>query len=208
MGTGGTGACDLTAANPAYEIKAYSKCTGWGSTLQFAFTVYGVSWLAVHAAVHGAVHGPGRGRVWWGEAAMPACRACLWFQPLACANGAFRVLAPLAQNPHPLPSWFVCSWLLQDCSVQISPISDPSCADPTDGNTTYPYGALQQRAYITVDNTAGGEFVIRSLFDTTRDVTKCALPGATGACAAACGACPAGANRCAVGTTLPGHAHA
>ena len=35
---------------------------------------------------------------------------------------------------------------LQDCSIQISPITDPSCADPTD-DTPYPYGAIQMTAY-------------------------------------------------------------
>ena len=90
---GSSGACKLTSANPDYELKSYTSCTGWDSSeLQFAFTVNG------------------------------------------------------------------------DCSIQISPISDPSCADPTDKDP-YEYGAIQQRAYFMQDGTGG--FKIRSLFDTT-----------------------------------------
>jgi hypothetical protein len=60
-----------------------------------------------------------------------------------------------------------------DCSIQISPISDPTCAVPTHENETvsqattdmrYEYGAIQQRAYFMFDGTS---FKIRSLFDTT-----------------------------------------
>ena len=92
------GTCNLTEAD--YEIKSFTECKGWGSTLQFAFTVYG------------------------------------------------------------------------DCSIQISPISDPSCSIPTD-EVGHPYGAVQQRAYFYQDT--AGAWKIRSLFDTTRGVTKCVL---------------------------------
>jgi hypothetical protein len=89
------GTCNLTEAD--YEIKSFTKCEGWGSTLQFAFTVYG------------------------------------------------------------------------DCSIQISPISDPSCSDPSD-TTGHPYGAVQQRAYFFQDT--AGAWKIRSLFKKNGN-TKC-----------------------------------
>jgi len=57
-----------------------------------------------------------------------------------------------------------------DCSIQISPITDPDCADPT-SETGYPYGAIQMRGYYFEDPT-DGILKIRSLADTTRDVTK------------------------------------
>ena len=56
-----------------------------------------------------------------------------------------------------------------DCSIQISPISDPTCSDPTN-NATHQYGAIEQRAYFTGTNFLG--FKIRSLFDTTSGATK------------------------------------
>ncbi|PSC75222.1 serine threonine [Micractinium conductrix] len=62
-----------------------------------------------------------------------------------------------------------------DCSIQISPITDPSCADPTDprtsdveGNDAYnadvhPYGKTEMRGYYTWDADTD-VFSIRSLF--------------------------------------------
>ena len=88
---GSSGACKLTSANPDYELKSYTSCTGWDSSeLQFAFTVNG------------------------------------------------------------------------DCSIQISPISDPSCSDPTTDGNGDQYGAVQQRAYYFQDK--NGDWKIRSLF--------------------------------------------
>ncbi|KAL4447454.1 hypothetical protein ABPG75_004673 [Micractinium tetrahymenae] len=95
--TGVDGACRLTHANPDNEIKALTKCSSWGDTLQLAFTVYG------------------------------------------------------------------------DCSIQISPISDPSCSDTTD-TSTYEYGAIQQRAYFYQDPASFGSYKISSLLATGNGV--------------------------------------
>lgn len=63
-----------------------------------------------------------------------------------------------------------------DCSIQISPITDPSCADPTDPRTApnsptydpavHPYGAVQMRAYYKSPTQ------IRTLLDTASGVTN------------------------------------
>jgi len=60
--------------------------------------------------------------------------------------------------------------LLQECSIQISPISDSSCADPTDERTPV-YGAIEMRGFWMYDF-ADDKFKIRSLGDTTRNATK------------------------------------
>ena len=78
------------------------------------------------------------------------------------------------------PSWMEASPSLQlafrvagDCSIQISPITDPSCADPTDPRTSpdndafdadvHPYGKIEMRGYYTYD-VETERFAIRSLF--------------------------------------------
>ncbi|PSC75144.1 serine threonine [Micractinium conductrix] len=60
-----------------------------------------------------------------------------------------------------------------DCSIQISPITDESCADPTDPKTSedndafdpavHPYGKIEMRGYYTYEP-EGETFAIRSLF--------------------------------------------
>jgi hypothetical protein len=44
--------------------------------------------------------------------------------------------------------------VLQDCSIQISPISDPTCSDPF-STIGHPYGAVQQTAYYMADGAGG-----------------------------------------------------
>lgn len=61
-----------------------------------------------------------------------------------------------------------CIAALQDCSITISPISDPTCSSPTDENG-YQYGDVQQRAFLYEHQ---GKFLIRSLFVNTPTFTK------------------------------------
>ena len=91
-------------------------------------------------------------------------------------------------SPYHIPAFTKCtSWstanptmqlafrVAGDCSIQISPITDKSCADPTDiaeadvtDDTLIPYGKIEMRGYYHWDD-ANSKFVIRSLFDTATD---------------------------------------
>ena len=51
------------------------------------------------------------------------------------------------------PAAVLCP-VLQDCSIQISPISDPTCSEPF-STTGHPYGAIQQTAYYMADGNGG-----------------------------------------------------
>jgi len=65
--------------------------------------------------------------------------------------------------PQPCLSGLSClPALLQDCSIQVSPITDPACADPT-SEIGYPYGSIQMTAYYATTST------IRSLMSPKSD---------------------------------------
>ena len=89
-------------------------------------------------------------------------------------------------SPYEIPAYTKCTtWntgapelqlafrIAGDCSIQISPITDQSCADPTDpktapdspdyDDTVHPYGKIEMRGYFAWDD-AAQKFVIRSLF--------------------------------------------
>ena len=102
---------------------------------------------------------------------------------MTAADGTCNLVGDM---PYEIPAYTKCSsWkanspslqlafrVAGDCSIQISPITDESCADPTDPATApdspdydaavHPYGKIEMRGYYHWD-AAAGKFVIRSLF--------------------------------------------
>lgn len=132
-----------------YELRAYTKCTSWAQTspttrVKLALVVAGVR--------------PGKGRcctplrsvspdrVLGRVVPRRRCTRFLTLKGCKCTYPAALLhRTPLAKKLSHAALLSVAS-ALQDCSIDVLPIADPACADPT-SSTGYGYGTIQMRAY-------------------------------------------------------------